>query len=50
MTEDLFKQMAQSIINGEPEDAEALAKLAVEQGIDQERADKAGPPCHQNLH
>jgi corrinoid protein of di/trimethylamine methyltransferase len=34
MTEELFKQMEQSIINGEPEDAEALAKQAVEQGID----------------
>src|SRR4030066_2461728 len=34
MTEELFKQMAQSIINGEPEEAEALAKQAVAQGVD----------------
>ena len=34
MTEEIFKQMAQSVINGEPEDAEALAKQAVAQGVD----------------
>jgi corrinoid protein of di/trimethylamine methyltransferase len=34
MTEELFKQMAQSVINGEPEEAEALAKQAVAQGVD----------------
>lgn len=34
MSEELFKKMADSIINGEPEDAELLAKQAVELGID----------------
>lgn len=34
MSADLFTQMADSIINGEPEQAEALARQAVEQGID----------------
>jgi corrinoid protein of di/trimethylamine methyltransferase len=34
MTEEIFKKMAQSVIDGEPEEAEALAKQAVAQGID----------------
>jgi corrinoid protein of di/trimethylamine methyltransferase len=34
MTEELFKQLAQSVIDGEPEDAEKLAKQALDQGVD----------------
>lgn len=34
MSEELFKKMAQSVMDGEPEEAEALARLVVEQGID----------------
>lgn len=34
MTEELFRAMAQSIIDGEPETAAQLAQQAVEQGID----------------
>lgn len=34
MSEALFKKMAESIIAGEPEDAEALAKKALAEGID----------------
>jgi corrinoid protein of di/trimethylamine methyltransferase len=34
MSEELFKQLAQSVIDGEPEDAEALAKKALEAGVD----------------
>jgi methanogenic corrinoid protein MtbC1 len=34
MTEELFKAMAQSIIDGDAEVAEKLARQAVEQGID----------------
>jgi len=34
MSEELFKQLAQAVIDGEPEDAEALAKQALEQGLD----------------
>jgi corrinoid protein of di/trimethylamine methyltransferase len=34
MSEELFKAMAQSIINGEPEEAERLAKRALAEGID----------------
>ena len=34
MSEELFKKLAQSVIDGEPEDAEELAKQAIEQGVD----------------
>ena len=34
MTEDLFNKLAQAVIDGEPEDAEELAKQALEQGVD----------------
>ncbi|MGD2156101.1 MAG: corrinoid protein [Anaerolineales bacterium] len=34
MSEILFKKLAQSVIDGEPEDAEKLAKQALDQGID----------------
>lgn len=34
MTEELFKAMAQSIIDGDAEEAESLAKQALERGID----------------
>jgi corrinoid protein of di/trimethylamine methyltransferase len=34
MSEELFEAMAQSVIDGEPEEAEALAKQAIQQGID----------------
>lgn len=34
MSEELFKKLAQAVIDGEPEDAEALAQQAVEQGVD----------------
>ena len=34
MSEELFKKLAQAVIDGEPEEAEALARLALEQGID----------------
>jgi corrinoid protein of di/trimethylamine methyltransferase len=34
MSEEMFKAMAQSIIDGEPEEAERLALLAIEAGID----------------
>lgn len=34
MSEELFKKLAQSVIDGEPEDAEELAKQALEQGVD----------------
>jgi len=32
--EELFEAMAQSIIDGEPEEAEALAKQALAEGVD----------------
>lgn len=34
MSEELFTKLAQAVIDGEPEDAEALAKEALEQGLD----------------
>ena len=34
MSEELFKKLSQAVIDGEPEDAEALAKEALEKGID----------------
>ncbi|MDI6693978.1 MAG: corrinoid protein [Anaerolineales bacterium] len=34
MSEELFKAMAQSIIDGDSEEADRLARLAIEQGID----------------
>jgi corrinoid protein of di/trimethylamine methyltransferase len=34
MSEELFNQLAQSVIDGEPEDAEKLARQALEQGVD----------------
>jgi methanogenic corrinoid protein MtbC1 len=34
MHEDLFKAMAQSVIDGEPEEAERLAHQAIQEGID----------------
>jgi corrinoid protein of di/trimethylamine methyltransferase len=34
MTPDLFEEMAQSIIDGEPQQAEALARRAVAEGLD----------------
>jgi corrinoid protein of di/trimethylamine methyltransferase len=34
MSEELFKKLAQAVIDGEPEEAEALAKQALDQGID----------------
>jgi corrinoid protein of di/trimethylamine methyltransferase len=34
MSEEFFKKLAQTIIDGEPEDAEDLARQALEQGID----------------
>jgi corrinoid protein of di/trimethylamine methyltransferase len=34
MSEELFKKLTQSVIDGEPEDAEKLAKQALDQGID----------------
>jgi corrinoid protein of di/trimethylamine methyltransferase len=34
MTEELFKKLAQAVIDGEPEEAEALARQALEQGLD----------------
>jgi len=34
MSEELYKKMAQSVIDGEEEDAEALARQALEQGVD----------------
>ena len=34
MSEELFKKLAQAIIDGEPEDAEALAQQALQQGVD----------------
>jgi corrinoid protein of di/trimethylamine methyltransferase len=34
MKEQIFKAMAQSVINGEPDDAENLARQAIELGID----------------
>jgi len=34
MTEEMYQKFAQAVINGEPEDAEALAKAALEQGLD----------------
>jgi corrinoid protein of di/trimethylamine methyltransferase len=34
MTEELFKKMAQAVIDGEDEDAAALAQQALEQGVD----------------
>lgn len=34
MSEELFSKLAQAVIEGEPEDAEALAKQVLEQGID----------------
>lgn len=34
MSEELFNKLAQAVIDGEPEDAEELAKQALEQGVD----------------
>jgi len=34
MSEELFLKLSQALIDGEPEDAEALAKQALEQGVD----------------
>ncbi|HSG43251.1 MAG TPA: corrinoid protein [Anaerolineales bacterium] len=34
MKEEIFEKLAQAVINGEPEDAAALAKDALEQGLD----------------
>ena len=34
MTEEMFEKLAQSVIDGEPDDAAALAKEALEQGLD----------------
>jgi corrinoid protein of di/trimethylamine methyltransferase len=34
MTEEMFQKLGQAVIDGEPEDAEALAKEALEQGLD----------------
>ena len=34
MTEEMFEKLAQSVIDGEPEDAVALAKQALDQGLD----------------
>jgi corrinoid protein of di/trimethylamine methyltransferase len=34
MSKEIFQQLAQAVIDGEPEDAEALAQQALEQGID----------------
>ncbi len=34
MTEEMHKRLAQAVIEGEPEDAEALAKESLEQGLD----------------
>ena len=34
MSEELFKKLAQTVIDGEPEDAEDVAKQALEQGVD----------------
>jgi len=34
MTEEMHRKLAQAVIDGEPEDAEALAKLALDQGLD----------------
>lgn len=42
MSSELFDEMAQSIIYGETEDAEALARQAVEQGIDPVQAINQG--------
>ncbi len=34
MSEELYKKLAQAVIDGEPEDAEVLAKQAIDQGVD----------------
>ena len=34
MSEEMFNELAQTVIDGEPEDAEELAKQALEQGVD----------------
>ncbi|MFC1996387.1 B12-binding domain-containing protein [Chloroflexota bacterium] len=34
MSEELFNKLAQAVIDGEPEDAEELAKQALDQGVD----------------
>ena len=34
MSEEIFKKLAQAVIDGEPEDAEDLARQALEQGVD----------------
>lgn len=34
MAEDMYQKLAQAVIDGEPEEAEALAKVALEQGLD----------------
>ena len=34
MSEEIFQKLAQAVIDGEPEDAEALAQQALEQGVD----------------
>jgi corrinoid protein of di/trimethylamine methyltransferase len=34
MTEEIFQKMAQAVVDGEPEDAQALAQQALEMGLD----------------
>ena len=34
MTDEMYEKLAQAVIDGEPEDAEALAKKAPEKGLD----------------
>lgn len=34
MSEELYKKLAQAVIDGEPEDAEALAQQALDEGVD----------------
>jgi methanogenic corrinoid protein MtbC1 len=34
MSDEMYQKLAQTVIDGEPEDAEALAKQALEQGLD----------------
>lgn len=34
MTDEMYEKLAQAVINGEPEDAEALAKEALDKGLD----------------
>jgi corrinoid protein of di/trimethylamine methyltransferase len=42
MSEELFKQMAQAVIDGEAEEAAALARQALDQGVDPLEAINAG--------